>query len=136
MKYFGSIFSMIGGLIVVAAALASLLSDDIREIWGLEFSTTPGFVIVAAILAITITVLAFVSFSSKPRLMGTFIIAASFAGIIVGSTLTDIAMLFSTLGGIALFTMPKPKPDSEPGSEDNPPEEPEQTEPPRNPMAG
>ncbi len=110
MKYLGSILSLIGGLIVVAAALASLISKDIGNLWSHEFSSTPGFVIVAAILAIMITILAFLSFSTKPRLLGSVIIAASFAGIIVGSTLTDIAMLFSTLGGIALYSSPLPKP--------------------------
>ncbi|MBP7204894.1 MAG: hypothetical protein KBA54_00085 [Candidatus Cloacimonetes bacterium] len=125
MKYLGSILSLIGGLIVVAAALASLISKDIGNLWGYEFSSTPGFVIVAAILAIMITILAFLSFSTKPRLLGSVIIAASFAGIIVGSTLTDIAMLFSTLGGIALYSSPLPKPKDEltkplPGESDLP----------------
>jgi hypothetical protein len=109
MKYIGSILAMLGGLIVVAAALVSLLSKEIKGIWTYEFSSTQEFFIVAATLAILITILAFLSFSTRPRLLGSIIIVASFAGIIVGSTLTDIAMIFSNLGGIALYTMPKPE---------------------------
>jgi hypothetical protein len=107
MKYIGSILAMLGGLIVVLAALVSLVSKEVRGIWTYEFSSTQEFFVVAAILAIMITILAFLSFSTKPKLLGSIIIFASFAGIIVGSTLTDIAMIFSILGGLALYTMPK-----------------------------
>lgn len=107
MKYIGSILAIIGGLIVVGAALFSLLSAEIQGIWKFEFTSTQEFFIVAAILAILITILAFLSFSTRPHLLGSIIIVASFAGIIVGSTLTDIAMILSTLGGIVLYTLPK-----------------------------
>ncbi len=108
MKYIGSILALIGGLTVVAAALLSLPSKEIKGIWKFEFTSTQEFFIVAAVLAILITILAFLSFTSKPQVLGFIIIAASFAGIIVGSTLTDIAMILSTLGGIVLYTTPKP----------------------------
>ena len=109
MKYIGSILAMLGGLIVVAAALASKMIKDLEGLWEVEFFSKTGFPIVAVMLGIMILILGYLSFSSKPRLLGSIIIAASFAGIIVGSTLTDIAMLFSAVGGIALYTMPKPE---------------------------
>jgi MFS family permease len=109
MKNTGSILSLIGGAMVIIIALASLLVGELKDVWQYEFSAEPGFVIVAVILAIMITILAFLSFSAKPRLMGLIILAASFAGIIVGSTLTDIAMLLCVCGGILLFTLPPQK---------------------------
>ncbi|MFO8144579.1 MAG: hypothetical protein R6T89_02435 [Candidatus Syntrophosphaera sp.] len=109
MKNTGSILSIIGGIIVLIAALASIFSDAVEKIWKLEFSAEPNFIYIAGILAILIIILAYVSFSSKPRTLGMIILAASFAGIIVGSTLTDIAMLFSICGGIILFTLPAKK---------------------------
>ncbi len=109
MKNTGSVLSIIGGIIVLLAAVISMVSKEFNEIWTHEFSAEPGFIIIAAILAILITILAFLSFTTKPRLLGMIILAASFAGIIVGSTLTDIAMLFSICGGIILFTLPAKK---------------------------
>ncbi|MBW6514609.1 MAG: hypothetical protein K0B87_07625 [Candidatus Syntrophosphaera sp.] len=109
MKNTGSILALIGGAMVIIIALASLLMGELKAVWNYEFSTEPGFVIVAVILAILITILAFLSFSTKPRLLGLIILAASFAGIIVGSTLTDIAMLLCVCGGILLFTLPPQK---------------------------
>ncbi|MGC9361688.1 MAG: hypothetical protein ACP5F3_02040 [Candidatus Syntrophosphaera sp.] len=109
MKNTGSVLSVIGGIIVLVAAVASIISNEFNEIWKHEFSAEPGFIYIAAILAILVTILAFLSFTSKPRLLGMIIMAASFAGIIVGSTLTDIAMLFSVCGGIILFSLPAEK---------------------------
>ncbi len=130
MKNIGSILSFIGGLIVVTALLAAIFIHDFRVIWEAEFSETPGLPIVAGILAIMIMFLAYLSFSSQPRLLGTIIIAASFAGIIVGSTLMDIAMLFSAVGGFALYTSPKAVPEAkEPPKPEPALEEPETTPP-------
>lgn len=130
MKNTGSILSIIGGVIVLIAAVASMVSQEFNEIWEHEFSGEPGFIIIAAILAILVTILAFLSFTTKPRLLGMIILAASFAGIVVGSTLTDIAMLFSVCGGIILFTLPPQKkekqikPAAPPQNNQEPPEQP------------
>jgi hypothetical protein len=123
MKNTGSFLSLLGALLVIVAALGSLVSADVKVVWTQEFSSIPGFVIVAVVLAILIAVLGFLSFSTKPRLLGIIILAASFAGIVVGSTLTDIAMLLSICGGIALLMTPAPKPElpkTEEGETPNP----------------
>jgi len=109
MKKTGSLLALIGGVVVVIMALLSIFNDDFRAVWQMEFSSVEGFVYVAVILAIMISVLAFLSFSSKPRLLGLIILAASFAGIIVGSTFMDIAMLLCICGGILLFSTPDKK---------------------------
>ncbi len=104
MKYIGSFLALIGGLLVVVVALVSLLSTPIKEIWQFDLSSEVHLNIVAAVLAVMIAILGYLSISTKQRLLGIIIIASSFAGIIVGSTLTDIAMLFSIVGGMALYT--------------------------------
>lgn len=120
MKNTGSILALIGGALVIIIALASLLGNEFKDVWNYEFSTEPGFVIVAVVLAILITIMAFLSFSTKPRLLGLIILAASFAGIIVGSTLTDIAMLLCVCGGILLFTLPPQKTEKKTGKTKTP----------------
>lgn len=113
MKYIGSILAMIGAAIVLIVAIAVLVSPSMSDVWSYEFSTRDGFLIVAAVIAIMIAILGYLSFSTKPKLMGAIIIAASFAGIIFGSTLIDIAMLFSALGGFALYSVQEEEPKSE-----------------------
>lgn len=129
MKTIGSVLAILGGILVIAATLASLMSvNGMEKILEFDVSSEErAFVIVAAILAIMITVLAFLSFSSKPKFLGLVIIAASFAGIIVGGTFTDIAMLLSACGGITLYTLPKPK--AEPEKADPKKTEPEDSKP-------
>ncbi|NLW18961.1 MAG: hypothetical protein GXY81_04645 [Candidatus Cloacimonetes bacterium] len=123
MKYIGSVLAMIGAGIVLIVAVASLFSPTFKDVWRYEFSSGGEFMIVAAVLAIMIAVLGYVSFSTKPKLLGAVIIAASFAGIIFGSTLTDIAMFFSTLGGFALYSVREEQPKNDKESKEKNPGE-------------
>ncbi len=109
MKNMGSVLALLGGVIVTVAGVLAMFKEDVRLVWNMEFSTIQGFVVVAVVLAIMIIILGFLSFTTKHRLLGIIILAASFAGIVVGSTFTDIAMLFSVCGGILLFTVPDKK---------------------------
>lgn len=121
MRNMGSILALIGGLLVLAAGLATMFLKDFKVIWNMEFSIVPGFVVVGIVLAGLIVLLGFLSFSAKPRLLGAFILAASFAGIVVGTTLIDLAMLFSVCGGMLLFTLPERKtPLPKPGTDEHP----------------
>ncbi|MCB5224231.1 MAG: hypothetical protein WCY21_02305 [Candidatus Cloacimonadaceae bacterium] len=119
MKFMGSVLAMIGAGIVLIVAVAAMVSPTFKAVWNHEFSAGGEFLVVAAVLAVMIAVLAYISFSTKRKLMGAIIIAASFGGIIFGSTIIDIAMLFSVLGGFALYSIN----DEEPKTEDKPQEE-------------
>jgi hypothetical protein len=117
MKHLGGFLALIGGLMIIAAGIAGIFMQEVRLVWEMEFSTLPGYFAIAVVLAVMIFLFGCLSFSIQPRLLGLFILGASFAGIIVGSTLTDIAMLFSVCGGILLFTLPaKPKEKPEEGT--------------------
>ncbi len=122
----GSVLAMIGAAIVLIVAVAALVSPTFKDVWSYEFSTGGEFLIVAAVLAIMIAVLGYISFSTKRKLMGAIIIAASFGGIIFGSTIIDIAMLFSVLGGFALYSVHDEEPKAEGKPQDKEPEKPEQ----------
>jgi hypothetical protein len=106
MKYLASIIVLLGSLLVILIAVVSFFSKELRGVWTIEFSSLPGFLAIAAVLAVMLAVLALVSFSANARLLSLVILGASFAGIVVGSTYTDIAMLFCICGGILLFAMP------------------------------
>lgn len=121
MRKIGSFLALLSGTLVILIALASLIWREWSDIWKLEFTSQIGFFYTAVVLAVLIAVLGFLAFSTKPRLLGGIILCASFAGIIVGSTFTDIAMLLGVCGGFMLFSLDK---ENAPGkaSEQNPEE--------------
>ena len=81
MKTVGSVLALIGGILVILLGLGALFSDNLQQVWQLEYTNTSGFVSLATILALAI-ILAVIALNFQPRIIGIFILLASFAGVI------------------------------------------------------
>ena len=82
MKTVGSVLALIGGILVILLGLGALFSDNLQQVWQLEYTNTSGFVSLATILALAIIILAVIALNFQPRIIGIFILLASFAGVI------------------------------------------------------
>lgn len=106
MKTVGSVLALIGGILVILLGLGALFSDNLQQVWQLEYTNTSGFVSLATILALAIIILAVIALNFQPRIIGIFILLASFAGVIFGGTFVDICMILTIVGSFILITLP------------------------------
>lgn len=113
MKTVGSIIALIGGILVILAGLGTLFINGMDQVWKVEYSAATGFVSIGTILSLVIVILAFISITFQPKVLGAVILMVSFAGIIFGGTFVDICMIITIIGGFLLITMGGKKTDTE-----------------------
>lgn len=113
MKTVGSIMALIGGILVILAGLGTLFINGMDQVLQREYSVQTGFVSIGTILSLLILILAFISITFQPKVLGAVIVLLSFAGIIFGRTFVDICMIITIIGGFLLITMGGKKTDAD-----------------------
>ncbi len=104
MKTAGSIIALIGGVLIIFALLGSQFIGGMKDVMTLEYVTSAGWLSPGSIIAVIVILLAFISFTFQPKVLGGIILLLAFAGIIFGGTFVDICMILVSLGGFMLVS--------------------------------